>query len=87
MSRRGKCCCSRQDYQPKLVVCADSKSIVEGQVARFDIAYYEQVPEWYEKELTVFIDVAQVGDFIKDTPSRSMVIPANHAVGPSKLKR
>ena len=67
------------DYRPKLIVCADSTSIVEGQVARFDIAYYEQVPEWFEKELTVFIDVAQVGDFIKGTPSRSMVIPASRS--------
>ena len=67
------------DYRPKLIVCAVSTSIVEGQVARFDIAYYEQVPKWYEKELTVYIDVAQVGDFIMGTPARSIVIPASRS--------
>ena len=62
-------------YQPKLLLCTDATSIVEGQIARFDVAYHEPLLYKNEDDFTVYLNVTQVGDFLNVTLPQSMVIP------------
>ena len=68
-------------YRPRLVLCADATSIIEGQVARFDVVYHEPLLYKNENDFSVNIDITQTGDFLDDNPPQSMVIPANRSGG------
>ena len=62
-------------YRPKLSLCTDTPKIIEGQVAVFDIGYYEIPPNRIETDFPVFVKVTQVGKFFHGTPPSEMIIP------------
>lgn len=63
------------DYRPKLELCTDAVEIVEGQVATFDVSYFDSQHEKIEVDFPVEVKVSQVGDFIHGTPPNEVIIP------------
>ena len=64
-----------EPYLPKLTLCTDTPEIIEGQVAVFDVGYYETPPNRIEIDFPVLVKVTQVGDFFHGTPPSEVIIP------------